>query len=61
MQESGKQKPRFELLHGLLSYVIIYEKPIFKLKFYRPAPDSLFSDVPNLDSRKAAEIAKDGE
>ncbi len=25
----------------------------------RPTPDSLFGDVPDLDSRKAAEIAKD--
>ncbi len=27
----------------------------------RPTPDSLFGDVPDLDSRKAAEIAKDRE
>ncbi len=27
----------------------------------RPTPDSLFGDVPDLGSRKAAEIAKDRE
>ncbi len=27
----------------------------------RPTSDSLFGDVPDLDSRKAAEIAKDWE
>ncbi len=27
----------------------------------RPTPDSLFGDVPDLDSRKAAETVKDRE
>ncbi len=31
------------------------------MKCVRPNPDSLFGDVPDLDRRKAAEIAKERE
>ncbi len=31
------------------------------MNFVRPTPDSLFGDVPDLDSRKASEIPKGRE
>ncbi len=36
-------------------------KADYNMNYVRATPDSLFGDVPDLDSGKAAEIVKDGE